>query len=133
MDNENSLNPMFRNNFTVFSSALEYIEEHLCDDLRQEDIAAECMYSLSSLQKIWKYCTGMSLKEYITKRRLTAAGRELTETSAPVLDIAVKYGYNSHEAFYPCLHQGVGDNSVALPKGMEGELRSLPKTQPKLL
>lgn len=99
MDNENSLNPMFRNNFTVFSSALEYIEEHLCDDIRQEDIAAECMYSLSSLQKIWKYCTGMSLKEYITKRRLTAAGRELTETSAPVLDIAVKYGYNSHEVF----------------------------------
>ena len=93
------LNPVFRNNFTVFSSALEYIEEHLCEDIRQEDIAEACMYSLSSLQKIWKYCTGMSVKEYITKRRLTAAGRELTESSDSVLDIAVRYGYNSHEVF----------------------------------
>lgn len=77
-------------NFTIFTTALEYIEENLGEEFSQEDIARECCCSLSTLQKLWRYCTHMSIKEYITKRRMTCAGRDLLNTDINVLDIAVK-------------------------------------------
>ena len=85
--------------FAVFVTALEYIEAHICENLSQEQIAAACYVSLSSLQKLWKYCTHYSLKEYISKRKLTLAGRDLLMKDSSVLDAAMKYGYNSHEVF----------------------------------
>ena len=88
-----------QNSFAVFVTALEYIEAHICENLSQEQIAAACYVSLSSLQKLWKYCTHYSLKEYISKRKLTLAGRDLLMRDGSVLDIAMKYGYNSHEVF----------------------------------
>lgn len=89
----------FENSFTVFITALGYIEDHLCEEFTQEDIAAHCYCSLSTLQKTWKYCTHLSLKEYIQKRKVTLAGRDIMNGKLSVLDIAMKYGYNSHEVF----------------------------------
>ena len=89
----------FEHGFTTFVTALSFIEAHLCEDISQEDIAAACYVSLSSLQKVWKYCTHFSLKDYISKRRLTMAGRYLLSEDVSVLDAAMKYGYNSHEVF----------------------------------
>ena len=89
----------FENSFTIFITALEYIENNLCYEFSQEDIAANCYCSLSSLQKTWKFCTHLTLKEYIAKRRITLAGRDILKSDMNVLDIAMKYGYNSHEVF----------------------------------
>ena len=89
----------YEHSFAVFVTALEYIEAQICENLSQEQIAAACYVSLSSLQKLWKYCTHYSLKEYISKRKLTLAGRDLLMEDSSVLDIAMKYGYNSHEVF----------------------------------
>ena len=58
-----------------------------------------CYCSLSALQKLWRYATHTSLKEYISKRRLTNAGIDLLNTDMTVMDIAMKYQYNSHEVF----------------------------------
>ena len=87
------------NSFTIFISALEFIENHLTKEFTQEEIAASCYCSLSSLQKTWKFCTHLTLKEYIAKRRITLAGRDILKGDMNVLDIALKYGYNSHEVF----------------------------------
>lgn len=87
------------NSFTIFITALEFIENHLTKEFTQEDIAASCYCSLSSLQKTWKFCTHLTLKEYIAKRRITLAGRDILRGETSVLDIALKYGYNSHEVF----------------------------------
>ena len=57
--------------------------------------------SLSSLQKTWKFCTHLTLKEYIAKRRITLAGRDILRGETSVLDIALKYGYNSHGQYAP--------------------------------
>ena len=89
----------YEHSFAIFVTALEYIEARICENVSQEEIAAACYVSLSSLQKLWKYCTHYSLKEYISKRKLTLAGRDLLLEDGSVLDIAMKYGYNSHEVF----------------------------------
>lgn len=86
-------------NFFILTDALTYIEENLCDEINQEDIAGACYCSLSALQKLFRYTFHYSLGEYISKRRLTAASREMLETNSNILDIAVKYGYNSAEVF----------------------------------
>ena len=86
-------------NFYIFSNALNYIEDNLCNDFTQEDIANACYCSLSSLQKIWRYCTITSLKEYISKRRLTKAAYDIVHTDDSILDISFKYQYNSPEVF----------------------------------
>ncbi len=86
-------------NFWTFVSALEYIEQNLCSPITQEDIANACFCSLSSLQKLWRYCTHSSLKEYISKRRLTKCAEEIASSKPSITEIALKYQYNSPEVF----------------------------------
>lgn len=86
-------------NFCIFADALNYIEDNLTNELTQEDIAAVCCCSLSSLQKIWRYCSHTSIKEYISKRRLCIAAKEILAGELTITDIAYKYQYNSPEVF----------------------------------
>lgn len=86
-------------NFCIFVDALNYIEDNLCGRISQEDIAAECCCSLSALQKVWRYCSHTSLKEYISKRQLTCCAEEILRGGSTLTEIAMKYGYNSPEVF----------------------------------
>lgn len=86
-------------NFCIFADAVNYIEENLCSPIAQEDIAAACYCSLSSLQKVWRYCSHTSLKEYIAKRRLTRCAEDIVHTKMTLTEIAMKYQYNSPEVF----------------------------------
>lgn len=85
--------------FAVLTSALDYIEGNLNEEISQEDIARHCSYSVSSLQKMFKRVFHIGIADYIGRRRITAASRELITTDDNILDIALKYGYNSHEVF----------------------------------
>lgn len=85
--------------FAVLTSALDYIETNLKDDISQEDIARQCSYSVSSLQKMFKRVFHIGIADYIGRRRITAASKELLSTDDNILDIALRYGYNSHEVF----------------------------------
>ncbi|MBQ8959791.1 MAG: diguanylate cyclase [Ruminococcus sp.] len=86
-------------NFAVFADALEYIEENLCEEISQQDIADACCCSLSSLQKIWRLCTHTSIKSYISRRRLACCAKELLKGELTVTEIAFMYQYNSPEVF----------------------------------
>ena len=85
--------------FTVLTSALDYIETNLTDNISQEDIARHCSYSVSSLQKMFKRVFHIGIADYIGRRRITAASKDLLSTDDNILDIALRYGYNSHEVF----------------------------------
>lgn len=86
-------------NFWLFVTALNFIEDNLTSPITQENIADACFCSLSSLQKLWKYCTHSTLKEYISKRRLTKCAEEIAQGKLKITDIAFKYQYNSPEVF----------------------------------
>lgn len=85
--------------FAVLTNALDYIETRLTEDISQEDIARHCSYSISSLQKMFKRVFHIGIADYIGRRRISAASRELITTDDNILDIALRYGYNSHEVF----------------------------------
>lgn len=85
--------------FYILTSALDYIECNLCEPIALYDIASKCHFSLSGLHKMFSYVFGYSLKEYITKRRLSYAIYDLVNTDSTITDIALNYQYNSLETF----------------------------------
>lgn len=87
-------------NINLLVSSLEYIECHLKDSIKTIDIANACYCSKSTLEKLFHYVYHISVHDYLTRRRMMAAGRLLIEQpELSILSIAVEYGYNSHEAF----------------------------------
>lgn len=80
--------------------AMEYVENNLTEPIKTEDIANHLFCSKSSLEKLFKYCNNISIRDYIIRRRMSCAAKEIAkhpETS--LLDIGIKYGYGSNEAF----------------------------------
>ncbi|MDE5604194.1 MAG: AraC family transcriptional regulator [Eubacterium sp.] len=80
-------------------NAINYIEEHLTENIDYDKVAKEAASSSFYFQKIFGILCGYSLGEYIRNRRLTLAGKELASSRSKVIDVAFKYGYNSPESF----------------------------------
>lgn len=80
-------------------NAIVYIEQNLTEKLDFEVIASKAYISNFYFQKIFGVLCGMTLGEYIRCRRLAEAGNELCATHAKVIDIALKYGYDSPDSF----------------------------------
>lgn len=82
-----------------FQKAIDYIEEHIGEPLEYEDIAREMNISSFYFQKIFSILCGFTLGEYIRNRRLALAGGDLLATDEKIIDIALKYGYDTPEGF----------------------------------
>ena len=80
-------------------NAINYIEEHLTENIDYEKAAKEAACSSFYFQRIFGILCGVSLGDYIRNRRLTLAGNELSGSESKVIDIALKYGYESPESF----------------------------------
>lgn len=80
-------------------NALDYIEEHLTEELDIQAIARCAYVSEFHFQRIFGAVCGLPLSEYIRKRRLTLAGEELSLGKVKVIDAALRYGYDSPDSF----------------------------------
>lgn len=80
-------------------NAINYIEDNLTNDIDYEIVASKSGFSSFYFQRIFGILCGCSLGEYIRNRRLTLAGNELSSANEKVIDIALKYGYDSPESF----------------------------------
>ena len=79
--------------------AIDHIEENIVDDLNISDIAHRACMSSSHFQRVFLAICGVSVGDYIRSRKLAIAGREVITTSAKIIDIAYKYGYETPEGF----------------------------------
>lgn len=79
--------------------ALAHLEEHLEDELDVAALARLAHCSEHHFRRMFSTLAGLPLTEYVRKRRLTRAAQDLQEREMRVLDVAVKYGYGSAEAF----------------------------------
>jgi AraC family transcriptional regulator len=84
---------------TGIQNAINYVEEHITEELDYEQIAKESFSSSFHFQRVFSILCGYTLGEYIRNRRLTLAGAELVSSRAKVIDVAFKYGYESPESF----------------------------------
>lgn len=79
--------------------AINHIEENLNENLKLNDIAKISGYSMFHFDRIFKYTVGESVIEYVRKRKLTEAANLLISTDIKIIDIAIKYGFNSQQSF----------------------------------
>ncbi|MBP3667282.1 MAG: helix-turn-helix domain-containing protein, partial [Clostridia bacterium] len=84
---------------TGMQKAIDYIEAHLTEEIDYERVAAESFSSSYHFQRVFSILCGYTLGEYIRLRRLTLAGAELAGGGVRVIDIAMKYGYDSPDSF----------------------------------
>lgn len=87
-------------NVILLVDALEYIENNLTESIKTEDIANYLYCSKSSIEKLFRYVNHISIRDYIIRRRMSKAALELGRNpEINILDIGLKYGYGSNEAF----------------------------------
>lgn len=79
--------------------AIDYIEDHLTETVDYDMVAAQSFSSGYHFQRVFSILCGITVGEYIRRRRLSLAGLELASTDAKVIDIALKYGYESPDSF----------------------------------
>ncbi|WP_082687022.1 AraC family transcriptional regulator [Bacillus sp. FJAT-27445] len=79
--------------------SIDYMEQNLDNNLLIEDIAAVACMSKFHFQRMFSMLTGYTVSEYIRNRRLTLAAQEVVNSKTKVIDVAMKYGYESPESF----------------------------------
>ena len=84
---------------TGMQKAIDYIEANLTEEIDYEKVAAESFSSSYHFQRVFSILCGYTLGEYIRLRRLSLAGAELANGKEKVIDIALKYGYDSPDSF----------------------------------
>jgi len=83
----------------VIGNSIQYIEAHITEPLTIETIARAVNVSPFYFQKGFALLCGFTVSEYIRNRRLALAGNDLAATDEKVIDIALKYGYDSPDSF----------------------------------
>lgn len=83
----------------AIGKAIQYIEEHITEELSVEEIARNVNISTFYFQKGFSMLCGFTVAEYIRNRRLALAGNDLAIGNEKVIDIALKYGYDSPDSF----------------------------------
>lgn len=96
--NESEVNEV-SNWINGFQESIDYIEKNLDGSLDIEDIAAKAALSSFYYQRIFSAMCDMTVGDYIRSRRMTLAAQELSSTDAKVIDVALKYGYDSPDSF----------------------------------
>ncbi len=79
--------------------AVAQIEANLGEEIDLSAVAQTACASKDGFMRLFRYLTGMTVSEYIRRRRLSLAGCELRNAGTRVIDVAVQYGWNSADAF----------------------------------
>lgn len=96
--------------------ALAYIEDNLTGELEIREIARRAYVSPFYFQRIFAALCGVGVGEYIRNRRLSLAGEELAGSDAKVIDVAMKYGYDSPDSFNRAFQRFHGISPMAARK-----------------
>ncbi|MGH3387643.1 MAG: AraC family transcriptional regulator [Actinomadura sp.] len=114
------------------NQAMEHIEGHLDQRIEVAELARIAVTSEYHLRRLFSALAGIPLSEYVRRRRLTVAGAEVLAGQRTLLDIAVRYGYGSGEAFaraFRAMH-GVGPGEA---RRTGAALRSQPRMSFRLI
>lgn len=112
------------------NEAVEYIDEHLKDEISTEHLAAIACCSTYHFQRMFSYVAQMPLSEYIRRRKMSMAALDILN-GKKVLDTALEYGYNSPTSFNRAFRSVHGCAPSEVKQG-NPSLRSFPKIKFKI-
>ena len=87
------------NYISDIQKAIDYIEENLEEEINYENVAKQIGMSSYYFHRMFSAIVGVSPAEYIRNRRLSCAGEDLSRNNCNILDVALKYRFESNEAF----------------------------------
>lgn len=90
---------MYMDWLTHLNNAMSYLEENLTEEIDYKEVARRACCSEYHFKRMFSFLAGVSLSEYIRRRRLTLAASELANSNKRVIDVAIQYGYNSPDSF----------------------------------
>lgn len=102
---------------SAIRQSIEYIEDHLKDNISVKDISRQVYISQVHFQKGFQIMTGYSVAEYIRNRRLYLAALELKENDMKVIDVAYEYGYETPESFTKAFTRFHGISPIEVKQG----------------
>jgi len=96
------------------NESIDYLEENICNDINLDEVAKIACLSKFHFQRMFHLVTGVTITEYVRKRRLTLAAQELVTFNSRVIDVALKYGYSTPESFSKAFRRlhGVNPSNV---------------------
>lgn len=112
--------------------ALNYMEEHITSEIDYEQMAKIACCSTYHFQRMFVYMAGISLSEYVRRRRMSLAAVDLQCSDQKIIDIALKYGYHSPTAFNRAF-QGVHGIAPSLAKKDGISLKAYPPISFKII
>lgn len=89
---------------SYMNRAMSYIEEHLTEEIDYSEISRIAYCSEYHFKRMFSFLSGISLSDYIRRRRLTLAALDLKDRHLRIIDVAVKYGYGSADSFSRAFH-----------------------------
>jgi AraC-like DNA-binding protein len=101
------------NYFLYLKAALSFIEGNLPSGVGADDAARVAGFSPSHFHTVFRAAMGMPPAQYIRARRLLHAAKELAESRGRVVDVALKYGFESHETFTRAFRRQFGKTPAA--------------------
>ncbi len=105
------------NYYERIQRAIDFIESRLETEIALEEVARAAFMSQANLYRLFFALTGCTVKEYIRKRQLSLAALALAGERSTVLEIAVQYGFDSHESFGRAFAKTIGVTPGAFKKG----------------
>ena len=79
--------------------AIDFMEEHLLENISAQDVAENAYLSPFFLQRGFSLMTGYGIGEYLRNRRLYEAALALQKTEDKIIEIALRFGYETPESF----------------------------------
>ena len=116
---------------TAIQRAIDYTEAHLTDEIDYEAAAREAASSSFHFQRMFSMLCGYTLGDYIRMRRLSLAADELQRTGGKIIDIALKYGYDTPESFSRAFTRFHGITPTQARRG--GNIKSFSRLSVKLI
>lgn len=116
---------------TGIQRAIDYTEAHLTDKIDYEAVAREAASSVFHFQRMFSMLCGYTLGDYIRMRRLSLAADELHQTEQRIIDIALRYGYDTPESFTRAFTRFHGISPSEARRG--GSVKSFSRLSVKLI
>lgn len=114
-------------NYELLNKIIDYLESNLTDKIDYKDLARQLGLNEFIMQRVFNIIVGMTLAEYVRKRRLSYAYYDLKLTNEKIIDIALKYGYESSISFTRSFKKEFGVTPSLLRKTNGNDFRIFPK------
>jgi AraC-like DNA-binding protein len=90
------------------NQVLQFIEKHLCEEIQMDELSHILASPAATFQRFFMLTTGITLTDYIRRRRLSRAAEELVAGKQKIIDLAIKYGYGSSDSFCTAFKRSFG-------------------------